>query len=75
MPHEPIMISMGDGDCPATVFTADDGAGRDPGAPGVLFYMDAGGVRPPLRWLSSSRMPATSSSCRISFTDTAPTAR
>lgn len=49
MPHDVISISMPDGDCPASVFTANDGASGDPSAPGVLFYMDAGGIRSAVR--------------------------
>lgn len=42
MPHEPTTITTRDGDCPAHVFTPADGRG----GPAILFYMDAGGVRP-----------------------------
>lgn len=42
MPHEETTITTRDGECPAHVFPA--GAGR--GGPAVIFYMDAGGIRP-----------------------------
>ncbi len=42
MPHEQVTIAARDGDCPTHVFTPDGGRG----GPGVIFYMDAGGVRP-----------------------------
>ena len=42
MPHEQTTITTRDGECPAHVFRA--GAGRK--GPAVIFYMDAGGIRP-----------------------------
>ncbi len=42
MPQEQITIRTRDGECPAHVFPA--GAGQS--APAVIFYMDAGGIRP-----------------------------
>ena len=42
MPREQTTISTRDGECPAHVFRA--GAGRKD--PAVIFYMDAGGIRP-----------------------------
>lgn len=42
MPHEQTTIATPEGDCPAHVFTPDDGRG----GPAILFYMDAGGIRP-----------------------------
>lgn len=42
MPHEQTTISTRDGECPAHLFTP--GAGG-PG-PAIIFYMDAGGIRP-----------------------------
>ena len=42
MPHEQTTITTRDGECPAHVFTA--GAGRN--GPALIFYMDAGGIRP-----------------------------
>ena len=42
MPHEQTTITTRDGECPAHVFSA--GAGRN--GPAVIFYMDAGGIRP-----------------------------
>ena len=44
MLHEQIAIPTRDGDCPAHVFTPEDGLG----GPAILFYMDAGGIRPPV---------------------------
>ncbi len=44
MPHELIAIGTPDGECPTYVFTAGTGR-RDPA---VIFYMDAGGIRPTL---------------------------
>ena len=41
MPHEQIIITTHDGDCPAHVFTAIDRSG-----PAIIFYTDAGGMRP-----------------------------
>ena len=42
MPHEQTTITTRGGECPAHVFRA--GAGRK--GPAVIFYMDAGGIRP-----------------------------
>ena len=42
MPHDIISIRTRDGDCPAHVCTPSGGEG----GPAVIFYMDAGGVRP-----------------------------
>lgn len=42
MPHEQITIPTRDGVCSAHVFTA----GGDRKAPAIIFYMDAGGIRP-----------------------------
>ena len=42
MPHEKITIVTADGECPAHLFTRD--AGRQD--PAIIFYMDAGGIRP-----------------------------
>ncbi|WP_420136280.1 dienelactone hydrolase family protein [Sphingomonas sp.] len=42
MPHETITISASDGACPAHIFTPPSG---DSG-PAILFFMDAGGIRP-----------------------------
>ncbi|KAB7648341.1 dienelactone hydrolase family protein [Polymorphobacter fuscus] len=42
MPHEQITIATADGDCPAHVLTPAGGGG----GPGVIVYMDAGGIRP-----------------------------
>jgi carboxymethylenebutenolidase len=42
MSHEITTITTRDGECPAHVFSA--GAGR--GSPAIIFYMDAGGIRP-----------------------------
>ena len=42
MAHEQIDISTAEGSCPAHVLTSDDGAG----GPAIIFYMDAGGIRP-----------------------------
>ena len=42
MAHEQITISTAEGACPAHVLTSDDGAG----GPAIIFYMDAGGIRP-----------------------------
>lgn len=42
MAHEQIVITTADGQCPAHVFTPADGQG----GPAVIFYMDAGGIRP-----------------------------
>lgn len=74
MPHEDVTIAMREGDCPAHVFTAARGDRR--GDPAILFYMDAGGIRPAaLDMRSGSRTPATSFSCPTSSTATVPTAR
>ena len=42
MPHERIIIATSSGACPAHVFTP----GSDQKGPAILFYMDAGGIRP-----------------------------
>lgn len=42
MPHEQITITTRDGNCPAHLFAP--GGGRN--GPAVIFYMDAGGIRP-----------------------------
>jgi carboxymethylenebutenolidase len=42
MPHEKITIAASNGDCPAHVFTPRDGKA----APAIVFFMDAGGIRP-----------------------------
>ncbi|HEX7781978.1 MAG TPA: hypothetical protein VF509_04150, partial [Sphingobium sp.] len=42
MSKERIKIATGDGECPAYVLTPGSG-GK---APAVIFYMDAGGIRP-----------------------------
>jgi len=42
MPHEQTFIATQEGDCPAHVFTPENGAG----GPAIVFYMDAGGIRP-----------------------------
>ncbi|UCJ18432.1 dienelactone hydrolase family protein [Pseudomonas sp. MM211] len=42
MAHEQIVITTPDGRCPAHVFTPAGGQG----GPAVIFYMDAGGIRP-----------------------------
>lgn len=42
MAHEQIVITTPDGQCPAHLFTPADGQG----GPAVIFYMDAGGIRP-----------------------------
>jgi carboxymethylenebutenolidase len=42
MPHETITIAAPDGYCPAHVFTPPSAAR----APAIIFFMDAGGVRP-----------------------------
>lgn len=42
MPHEQITIATEDGECPAHVFTP----GIDHLSPAILFFMDAGGIRP-----------------------------
>ncbi|GLS43368.1 dienelactone hydrolase family protein [Methylobacterium brachythecii] len=42
MPSEHITIRTRDGDCPAHVITPTGGGSK----PGVIFYMDAGGIRP-----------------------------
>ncbi len=44
MNHEKINLATHDGECPAYVFT--DGSGES--APAILFFMDAGGIRPAL---------------------------
>ena len=40
--HEQVTISTAEGSCPAHVLTSDHGAG----GPAIIFYMDAGGIRP-----------------------------
>ena len=42
MPHEHILIATRDGKCPAYLFTA----GAERNGPAIIFYMDAGGIRP-----------------------------
>lgn len=42
MAHEQTTITTPDGQCPAHVFTPTDGQG----GPALIFYMDAGGIRP-----------------------------
>jgi carboxymethylenebutenolidase len=42
MPHETITIAVPDGHCPAHVFTPPSAAR----APAIIFFMDAGGIRP-----------------------------
>lgn len=42
MPHEQVTITTPDGECPTHVFTPGNGQG----GPSVVFYMDAGGIRP-----------------------------
>lgn len=42
MPQEQATITTRDGDCPAHLFMPGDG----PGGPAIIFYMDAGGIRP-----------------------------
>ena len=42
MPHEQISIATADGSCAAHLFTPAAGDG----GPAILFYMDAGGIRP-----------------------------
>lgn len=42
MPHEEVTISTRDGSCRAHVFTPRD----EQGGPAIIFYMDAGGIRP-----------------------------
>jgi carboxymethylenebutenolidase len=42
MPHEQTTITTHDGHCPAYLFTPDNGQG----GPAIIFYMDAGGIRP-----------------------------
>jgi carboxymethylenebutenolidase len=42
MPCEQIAISTRDGGCPTRVFTP----GADRSCPAIIFYMDAGGIRP-----------------------------
>jgi carboxymethylenebutenolidase len=48
MPHERLTVATTDGAMPLHVLTARDSAGgaNDPGGPAVVFYMDAGGIRP-----------------------------
>ncbi|WP_110657153.1 dienelactone hydrolase family protein [Salinicola halimionae] len=42
MPHEQIVIVTHEGECKTHIFTSGD----KPGGPAVVFYMDAGGIRP-----------------------------
>jgi carboxymethylenebutenolidase len=42
LPHEQNLISTSDGDCPVYIFTP----GTPRKGPGIVFYMDAGGIRP-----------------------------
>ena len=42
MPHEQVTVRAGDGDCTIHVLTPTDGEG----GPAILFYFDAGGIRP-----------------------------
>ena len=42
MPHEQATIITRDGECPVHVFTG----GADRNRPAIIFYMDAGGIRP-----------------------------
>jgi carboxymethylenebutenolidase len=42
MAHDQIVITTPDGHCPAHLFTPADGQG----GPAIIFYMDAGGIRP-----------------------------
>ena len=42
MPHEQVTVHAGDGDCTTHVLTPTDGEG----GPAILFYFDAGGIRP-----------------------------
>lgn len=54
MPHEEVTIATPDGACPAGVFTANDGGrGGEHPCPAILFYMDAGGVRPAVQGMAS----------------------
>lgn len=48
MPCEQITIVTADGKCPAHLFTPD----ADRYAPAIIFYMDAGGIRPAVRAMS-----------------------
>lgn len=45
MPHKHVTIAAPGGDCPAYLVTPGGGNGEQT-RPGVLFYMDAGGIRP-----------------------------
>jgi carboxymethylenebutenolidase len=42
MPHEQVTIVTADGNCPAHLFSPDTGRH----SPAIIFYMDAGGIRP-----------------------------
>jgi len=42
VPHETTIIAMRDGECSAHIFTA----GAERSGPAIIFYMDAGGLRP-----------------------------
>lgn len=42
MPQTHVLIPTNDGECPAQIFSPDDGRG----GPAIIFYMDAGGIRP-----------------------------
>lgn len=44
MPHEQVTIAAPDGDCPAHVFTPPNG--NPVPVPAIIFFMDAGGIRP-----------------------------
>lgn len=44
MPHEQHAITTASGQCPTHVLTPEDGCG----GPAIVFYMDAGGIRPAL---------------------------
>ena len=46
MSHERVTITAPDGDCRAFSFTPEGKGGASQVLPGVLFYMDAGGIRP-----------------------------
>lgn len=44
MTHDLIVIPTADGECPAHVLAPANGSG----GPGIVFYFDAGGIRPPV---------------------------
>jgi carboxymethylenebutenolidase len=52
MPRIDVSIKTRDGDCPASLFTPASGAGP---WPGVIFYMDAPGIRPSM-WDMAQRL-------------------